>query len=112
MAQRAPTVIDLLSLSRGIRDAYENRPLTAVNDHEVRMSVMTHPYVWHSHPDSDETFLVVDGELLIEFEDTSVTLHPGQLLTVPRGVLHRTQPVGERSVNVTFEKSGASTIFQ
>lgn len=106
-----PSLIDPLALSRGIHE-YENRSLVAVNDHEVRMSVMTAPYVWHFHPDSDETFLVVDGELLIEFEDRSVALRPGQLLTVPKGVLHRTQPVGPRSVNITFEKSGASTIVQ
>jgi mannose-6-phosphate isomerase-like protein (cupin superfamily) len=83
-----------------------------VNDHEVRMSVMTAPFGWHAHPDSDETFLVVDGRLAIDFEDSSIELAPGQMLTVPRGVLHRTRPVGARSVNLTFEKSGAATEFR
>ncbi|MBA3668018.1 MAG: cupin domain-containing protein [Sphingomonas sp.] len=110
--QPIPAVIDPLQLSRSIGDDYNNRSLAQLNDHEVRMSVMTSPYVWHYHPDSDETFLVVAGELLIEFYDGSVTLRAGQLLTIPKGMPHRTQPIGERSVNLTIEKTGAQTIFK
>jgi len=101
-----------MALSRAIDGSYENRALAQVNDHEVRMSVMTEPFGWHLHPDSDETFLVVEGGLAIDFENSSVELAPGQMLTVPRGMLHRTRPVGKRSVNLTFEKSGAATEFR
>lgn len=86
---------------------YDNHEIAAVNDHVVRIAVMTEPYHWHSHPNSDESFLVIDGELEIEFEDGILRLEPGQLVTVPKGVRHRTRPVGPRSVNITFE-SGAS----
>jgi mannose-6-phosphate isomerase-like protein (cupin superfamily) len=41
-----------------------------------------------------------------------VTLHPGELLTVPKGIVHRTRPNGARSVNLTFEKRGAETVFE
>ena len=54
----------------------------------------------------------MDGELIIEFADHEVVLKPGELLTVPKGVLHRTRPGGERSVNLTFEKLGAETVFE
>jgi mannose-6-phosphate isomerase-like protein (cupin superfamily) len=47
---------------------------------------MTEPYYWHFHPNSDETFLVIEGRLAIEFEDGRVELNPGQLVTVPRGM--------------------------
>jgi len=104
-------ILDPLALSRAITASYDNRPLTEVNDHEVRMGVMTEPYGWHRHPDSDETFLTVDGDLIIEFEEGPVRLAPGQMLTVPRGTLHRTRPAGARSVNLTFEKTGAATEF-
>ena len=86
---------------------YDNHPVARVNDHEVRISTMTEAYPWHCHPDSDETFLVLEGGLIIEFDDRTVELLPGQMLTVPRGVRHRTRPVGERSVNLTFERAGA-----
>jgi len=103
--------VDPLRLSSDIEQAYHNRRIASVNDHEIRMSVMTHGFPWHHHPDSDETFYAVDGDLIIEFDDREVTLQPGQFLTVPKGVRHRTRPGGERSVNLTFEKLGAETVF-
>ena len=72
---------------------------------------MTSAYRWHHHPDSDETFLGVDGELVIEFPDREVIVRPGELVTVPAGMCHRTRPNGERSVNLTFERTGARTVF-
>jgi mannose-6-phosphate isomerase-like protein (cupin superfamily) len=107
----APAPIDPMVISRGVQQRYHNRRIASVNDHEIRMSVMTHGFPWHHHPDSDETFFVVDGELVIEFADHEVALQPGQFLTVPRGIRHRTRPGGARSVNLTFEKQDAETVF-
>lgn len=106
-----PATIDPLELSRAVDRPYDNRALSRINDHEVRMSVMTSPFGWHHHPDSDETFLVLDGTLVIEFETGIRLLNAGEMLTVPRGVRHRTRPAGTRSVNLTFEKVGAETVF-
>ena len=106
------TPLDPLRISQAITDAYDNRRIASVNDHEIRMSVMTGGFPWHRHPDSDETFYGIDGELIIEFAHHQVVLKPGELLTVPKGVLHRTRPGGERSVNLTFEKLGAETVFE
>ena len=113
MANNAPppTLIDPLALSRAVTEAYENVSLGEVNDHEIRMSVMTEPFRWHQHPDSDETFFGVDGELVIEFRDREVVVKVGQFVTVPAGTLHRTRPAGARSVNLTFERRGADTIL-
>ena len=80
-----------------------------MNDHEVRISVMTEPYHWHRHPDSDETFLAIEGGLFIDFDDQTTELLPGQMVTVPRGVRHRTRPITERSVNLTFVRAGAKS---
>jgi len=70
---------------------------------------MTGPYHWHSHPNSDETFLVVEGGLVIEFEQGELQLAPGQMTTIPRGVRHRTRPMSDRSVNLTLEAANAET---
>jgi len=78
-----------------------------VNDHEVRVSTMTEDYHWHCHPDSDESFLALEGGLYIDFDDRTVALMPGQMITVERDVRHRTRPIGTRSVNLTFERTGA-----
>ena len=109
---RPEDLVDPLALSRLVREDYSNVSLGNVNDHEIRMSVMTERFRWHRHPDSDETFYGVDGELLIEFEDREVVVGPGQFVTVPAGALHRTRPAGERSVNLTFERKNAETIFE
>lgn len=106
------TLVDPLALGQLVHDDYANVSLGIVNDHEIRMSVMTEQFRWHRHPTSDETFLGVDGDLVIEFEDREVRVRAGQLVTVPAGVLHRTRPAGTRSVNLTFEKKDAHTIFE
>jgi mannose-6-phosphate isomerase-like protein (cupin superfamily) len=106
---KLPQVITLASESSSAA-SYDNHPIANINDHVVRISVMTQPYHWHLHPNSDETFLVVEGRLKIEFESGALELEPGQMVTVPRGVRHRTSPVGDRSVNITFEAANAETI--
>jgi mannose-6-phosphate isomerase-like protein (cupin superfamily) len=88
---------------------YDNHPIARVNDHEIRISTMVAPYEWHCHPDSDESFLALEGGLFIDFDDRTVELLPGHMVTVARGVRHRTRPIGHRSVNLTFERIGAST---
>ena len=112
MTEETKAVIDPLALSREVNEPYRNVSLGPDNDHEVRMSVMTEQFRWHRHPDSDETFYGVDGELIIEFPDREVVVRPGQFVTVSAGTLHRTRPAGERSVNLTFERRGAETVFE
>jgi mannose-6-phosphate isomerase-like protein (cupin superfamily) len=98
-----------LSAESATEKGYDNHSIADVNDHEVRISVMTAAYHWHCHPDSDEVFLALEGGLFIDFDDHTVELLPGHLITVYRGVRHRTRPIGERSVNLTFERAGAGS---
>jgi mannose-6-phosphate isomerase-like protein (cupin superfamily) len=96
-----------LSCESAVGQSYDNHPIAKVNDHEIRISTMTEPYYWHCHPDSDESFLALEGGLFIDFDDRTVELLPGHLITVNRGVRHRTRPIGDRSLNLTFERAGA-----
>lgn len=101
---------DFLTLATALRDGYRNEVLASVNDHEIHVSVMEAPFFWHVHPDSDETFIGVEGVLIIDFDEEAIELGPGQLLTVPLGVRHRTRPAGARSINLTVEKANTTTI--
>lgn len=101
--------IDLTSAS-ATADLYYNVPVAMVNDHVIRLSVMTKPYFWHSHPDSDESFFVIEGSLFIDLEDKTIELFPNQLFTIPKNVRHRTRPNGHKSVNLTFESEDMTTI--
>jgi mannose-6-phosphate isomerase-like protein (cupin superfamily) len=102
-------LIDLARAAAQARGPYSNVVLTHVDDHVVRMSVMTEPFHWHRHPDSDETFLVVEGALLLRTAHDSVELGPGQMYTVPAGLAHVTSPASPRSVNLTIERAGMTT---
>ena len=104
------TVIDIQQKIKDIDPIYFNQVLTTLNDHVVRVSVMTSSYFWHLHPNSDETFLVMEGSIFIDLEDRTVELSPGQLFTIPKNVKHRTRPNGPRSVNLTIESADLATV--
>lgn len=102
--------IDLLQQAKELSGEYENIMLAKVNDHVVRIGMMTGPYFWHLHPDSDETFLGLEGSVILELPDRRIELGPGQMFTVPMGIAHRTSPAGARSVNLTIESARATTV--
>jgi mannose-6-phosphate isomerase-like protein (cupin superfamily) len=107
----ALTVVDIRAEESAVTAAYRNQVLFDVNDDCMRLSVFEGEYRWHSHPASDELFLVVAGELEIDFEGgTQARLTPWQCLVVPAGTVHRTRAIA-RTVNATFEKQGARTVF-
>ena len=107
----AMTVVDLRSEAALVTEPYKNQVLFDINDGCMRLSVFEGEYRWHCHPASDELFLVVGGKLEIEFGDgRQVGLAEWQGIVVPAGMVHRTRAVG-RTVNVTFEKQNAETVF-
>lgn len=107
----AMTVVDIRSVQDDITDSYNNQVLLDINNECMRLSVFEGEYRWHHHPDSDELFLVVAGKLQIDFEGgAEATLTEWQSIVVPAGVVHRTRAIG-RTVNVTYEKRGAQTVF-
>lgn len=76
-----------------------------LNDYEIKVVKLQGEFVWHTHDDTDELFLVLDGELVLQLRDGDVTLRPGQLFVVPRGVEHC--PVAEGEVRaVLIEPAG------
>lgn len=70
-------------------DHWAPRIVARYNDNEVRLARVDGEFIWHSHADTDELFLVIEGELDMEFRDRIVTLRAGELIVVPRGTEHR-----------------------
>jgi mannose-6-phosphate isomerase-like protein (cupin superfamily) len=103
-------IIDLKQLIQNAPNNYKNCALTQINDHVVRMGVMTEDYFWHYHPNSDETFMVIDGTLLLDLETGTIELNEGQMLTIPKNMPHRTRPKGARSINLTIELNAMETV--
>lgn len=105
------TALNLAEMASQCHSGITNFPVGLVNDHVIRMSIMTEDFRWHYHPNSDETFLTLEGTVLIDLEEHTVELGAGQLFTIPANVRHRTRPKKGRSVNITFEKADMETIF-
>ncbi|MEP7178077.1 MAG: cupin domain-containing protein [Pseudonocardiales bacterium] len=64
------------------------KKIAELNDYDIKLVKVEGDFVWHSHEDTDELFLVVDGELTIQLRDRDVVLGAGELFVVPRGVEH------------------------
>jgi mannose-6-phosphate isomerase-like protein (cupin superfamily) len=76
-----------------------------MNDYHIKLAKVQGEFVWHDHPETDELFMVVDGELDILFRDGQVTLYAGDLYVVPRGVEHK--PVAAQECHILlFEPAG------
>ena len=74
-------------------DSFSNhwapRIVARYNDHEVRLVKVEGEFIWHQHDETDELFLILEGELDMEFRDRTVTLQAGELIVVPKGTEHR-----------------------
>ena len=69
-------------------EAYSPRIVGTLNDYKLMVVKAKGPFVWHSHPDTDDFFLVLKGRLTIQLRDRDVVLEAGELFVVPRGVEH------------------------
>jgi len=81
--------VNLQAVLANITEPWLPLTVTTLNDYDVRV-VKTHgEFTWHSHPDTDELFLVLSGRLTIRLESGAVELGPGELFVVPKGVRHQ-----------------------
>ena len=107
----ALAVVDIRAEQALVTESYRNQVLLDVNSDCMRLSVFEGEYRWHHHPDSDELFMVVTGKLQIDLADGNrLELTEWQSVVIPAGTVHRTRALG-RTVNITYEKAGAQTVF-
>ena len=72
-----------------ISDHWSPKVIAEMNDYQFKLAKVKNKFVWHQHDDTDETFIVIKGNLIIEFRDTKVNLGPGEMLVVKKGTEHR-----------------------
>jgi mannose-6-phosphate isomerase-like protein (cupin superfamily) len=72
--------------------------IAEMNDYQFKVVRIEGDFIWHSHADTDEAFLVIEGQLRIDLRDGAVLLGPGELYVVPKGVEHK--PYAEREVKM------------
>lgn len=98
-------LVDVPALVAACTDRWYNQTLCRVNDSVVRLGVVEGEYHWHKHDDEDEFFYVVEGQFIIDLEDRTVELSPGQGFVVPKGVMHRPR-APKRTVILMVEGAG------
>ena len=102
-------VRNILTALDSIGELWQPHRLASVNDYDVKVARLEGEFVWHTHPDTDELFLVVSGELTIQLRDRDVALGPNDVFVVPRGVEHCPKADGEARIVLIEPKGTVNT---
>ena len=94
--------INLTEKFKAVDAPWKPKIIGELNEQYVKIAKLEGDFVFHQHEKEDELFLVLEGVLLMEFEDQTIELHPGELIIVPKGTPHRPRAPQEVKV-VLFE---------
>jgi mannose-6-phosphate isomerase-like protein (cupin superfamily) len=89
MSERIYIPIDLRAKFSLFSEHWSPRVVAEMNDYQFKLVKLQGEFVWHQHADTDEVFIVMAGEMAIEFRDGTVKLKAGEMFVVPRGVEHK-----------------------
>ena len=92
------TVINLQQKLASFEDQWAPKIVAEMNDYQFKLVKLQGEFIWHNHQDTDETFIVLDGDMTLELRDGSVPLAAGEMYVVLRGVDHRPTALHERHV--------------
>ena len=71
------------------KEHWSPKVIAEMNDYQFKLAKIQGDFVWHDHPDTDETFIVLSGKMQIDFRDGQVRLAAGEMFVVPRGLAHK-----------------------
>ncbi len=98
-------VVNLAEKFAKFAEQWSPKVIAQVNDYHVKIVKIQGEFVWHKHPETDEMFWVIEGEMRIEFRDRSVALRKGELFVVPREIEHK--PIADEECRMlVFEPAG------
>jgi mannose-6-phosphate isomerase-like protein (cupin superfamily) len=92
------TAINLANKFAKFDEQWTPKVIAEMNDYQFKIVKLEGDFIWHEHNDTDETFIVIDGTLRIDFRDGSVVVSAGEMFVVPKGVEHK--PYAEREVKL------------
>jgi len=90
-------------------DHWSPRVIAQMNDYQFKLAKVQGEFVWHNHPETDEVFLVIDGELKIAFEDGTVSIRQGEMFVVPKGIEHKPYAENECQIMIIEPKGVVNT---
>jgi mannose-6-phosphate isomerase-like protein (cupin superfamily) len=89
------TAINLAEKFATFSEHWAPKIVARMNDYEFKLVKLQGEFVWHSHADTDEVFIVVDGEMTLHLRDGDVRLRAGEMFVVPKGVEHKPSAAAE-----------------
>ena len=89
MNSQIPLPVNFAEKFAVFNDQWAPKIIAQMNDYQFKLVRLQGEFVWHEHTDTDETFIVLEGSLVIDFKEGSVTLNAGEMVVVPKGCLHR-----------------------
>src|SRR6185503_12567214 len=101
--------INLAQKLANVSEYWTPRVVAEMNDYQFKVVKLQGEFVWHQHDNTDETFIVLKGELEIAFRDGRVLLQQGEMYVVPKGVEHITRAAGECHVLVVEPRGVVNT---
>ncbi len=104
-----PTSINLSNKLSLFTDQWSPKIIAQIDDYQFKLAKLQGDFVWHSHPETDEVFIVLDGQLRIDFRDGAVTLNMGEMLVVPKGVEHKPYAESECHVMILVREGTVNT---
>jgi mannose-6-phosphate isomerase-like protein (cupin superfamily) len=97
-ADRMPDTVNLAAKLATFSEHWQPRVVAQYNGNDIMVAKLQGEFVWHKHDETDDCFLVLQGNLTIQLRDRDVHLGPGELFVVPKGVEHR--PVAREEVHL------------
>ena len=93
-----PKTINFQKKFGAIHEQWSPRVVAEMNDYQFKLAKLQGDFIWHAHADTDETFIVIEGELRIDFRDGCVHVRAGEMVVVAKGVEHK--PSAEHEVKL------------
>jgi mannose-6-phosphate isomerase-like protein (cupin superfamily) len=104
-----PTPINLSDKLSLFADQWSPKIIAEMDGFQFKLAKLEGDFVWHSHPETDEAFFILAGQLRIDFRDGAVTLTQGEMLVVPKGVEHKPYAESECHVMVFVREGTVNT---
>ena len=101
--------INLKSKFQEFTDQWSPKVIEEMNDYQFKLVKIENDFTWHKHEDTDETFLVVEGKMGIEFEDQTIELSEGEMIVVPKGIKHKPYADKEAKIMIIEPKGVTNT---
>jgi mannose-6-phosphate isomerase-like protein (cupin superfamily) len=86
---------------------YEVRLVAKMNNYDFKIVKFKGDFIWHSHPETDETFIIMEGTLIMNFRDRKVEVNSGEMIVIPKGVEHKPSSVNGYKA-ILIEPEGVS----